>query len=267
MRVNKLTEMVGAEVDGVDRDRLLDDEALPGQVLEELDTHGVLIFRAMHLDDDTQVRFCKRLAPVVPPEISVISLDPAKVPNAEYLKGTFDWHIDGTKDAVPHMAAVTSAKVIASRGGGTEFASTYAAYDDLTDDEKDRLMGIRVMHDLGAQQRRLHPNPTAEQEAGWKGAGRREHPIVWRHHSGRCSLVVGATADHVVGRDHDGGRGLLDDLLDRATRPERVYQHEWSVGDLIIWDNRGVLHRACRYEETSPRELHRTHLEGNEPIQ
>jgi alpha-ketoglutarate-dependent taurine dioxygenase len=95
VRVKKLTEMVAAEVVGVHRDRLLDDGALPGQVLEALDSHGVLIFRTMHLDDDAQVRFCKRLAPVLAPEISIISLDPAKAPNAEYLKGTFDWHING----------------------------------------------------------------------------------------------------------------------------------------------------------------------------
>ena len=267
MKVEKLTETIGAQVESVDIEQLLFDDTVPDEVLAALDANGVLIFPGMHLDDDTQVRFCKRLAPVLAPEISVISLDPAKAPNAEYLKGTFDWHIDGTKDAVPHMAAVTTAKVIASRGGESEFASTYAAYDDLTDGEKDRLMGLRVLHDLGAQQRRLHPNPTPEQEAGWKGAGKREQPLVWRHQSDRRSLVVGATADHIVGWDYDEGRALLDDLLDAATRSERVYRHAWSVGDLVIWDNRGVLHRASPYDETSPRELHRTHLEGNEPIQ
>jgi len=80
-------------------------------------------------------------------------------------------------------------------------------------------------------------------------------------------LVLGATASHVVGMDRDEGRALLDDLLFRSTTPERIYRHEWSVGDLVIWDNRGVLHRACRYDPTSPRDMHRTTLSGDEAIQ
>ena len=67
---------------------------------------------------------------------------------------------------------------------------------------------------------------------------------MWTHASGRRSLVLGATTDHVVGMDRDEGRALLDDLLARSTTPERVYRHEWPVGDMVIWDNRGVLHRA-----------------------
>jgi len=71
----------------------------------------------------------------------------------------------------------------------------------------------------------------------------------------------------VVGLDRDEGRALLDDLLARSTTPEQIYRHQWAVGDLVIWDNRGVLHRACRYDAASPRDMHRTTLHGDEPIQ
>jgi alpha-ketoglutarate-dependent taurine dioxygenase len=91
--------------------------------------------------------------------------------------------------------------------------------------------------------------------------------LIWTHKSGRRSLVIGATTDHVVGMSRDEGRALLDGLLHRATRPERVYRHEWSVGDTVIWDNRGVLHRVEPYDLTSPREMLRTTLLGDEPIQ
>jgi alpha-ketoglutarate-dependent taurine dioxygenase len=272
LKVRRLTDTVGAEVQGLDRAQLLADDALPEQLLDALDVHGVLVFRAMHLDDEAQIRVSKRLAPVVTlpsnsiPEISVISLDPAKTSAAEYLRGTFDWHLDGTQDEVPHLAAVTTAKVITSDDGGTEFASTYAAYDDLDDIEKERFGKLRVVHSHAAHQRRVYPNPTPEQEAGWAVKPTREHPLVWRHDSGRRSLVIGATADSVPGMEPGVGRALLEELLDRATRPERVYRHDWTVGDLVIWDNRGVLHRACPYEVTSPRELHRVHLAGDEPI-
>ena len=79
--------------------------------------------------------------------------------------------------------------------------------------------------------------------------------------------MLGATASHVVGMEPEEGRALLDSLLARSTTPDRVYRHQWSVGDMVIWDNRGVLHRACRYDATSPRDMHRTTLHGDEAIQ
>jgi alpha-ketoglutarate-dependent taurine dioxygenase len=276
LTLERLGDTVGAEVCGVDPDRFLHDDDLPLEMLDALDKYGVLLFREIHLDDDTQVRFSKRLGPVVAvpghavPEISVISLNPSKTSVAEYLKGAFDWHIDGTTnqdDNIPNMAGVMSARVITANDGGTEFASTYAAYDDLNENEKNRFADVRVLHSIYASQRRRLVDPTPEQEAFLKSRPQREHPLIWTHRNGRRSLVVGATADYVVGMDIDEGRDLLQELVDRATRPERVYRHDWTVGDLVIWDNRGLLHRACPYDETSPRELHRTTIQGDEPIQ
>ena len=79
--------------------------------------------------------------------------------------------------------------------------------------------------------------------------------------------MLGATASHVEGMDVEDGRRFLDELLAWSTSPDRVYRHEWEVGDMVIWDNRGVLHRACPYDETSPRDMHRTTLHGDEPVQ
>ena len=90
---------------------------------------------------------------------------------------------------------------------------------------------------------------------------------MWTHRSGRQSLVLGASADYVVGMDLDEGRALLAELLDRATQPGLVYSHRWSVGDTVIWDNNGVLHRAAPYDPDSPREMLRTTVLGDEPIQ
>jgi alpha-ketoglutarate-dependent taurine dioxygenase len=79
--------------------------------------------------------------------------------------------------------------------------------------------------------------------------------------------VIGQTTDYVVGMDEREGRALLDDLLGRATRPERVYQHVWSEGDTVMYDNPGVLHRVMAYDVSSGREMHRTTLAGDHPIQ
>ena len=148
------------------------------------------------------------------------------------------------------------------------FASTYAAYDDLSDAEKERFDSVRVVHTLEATQRLVNPDPTPEQVAMWRTRKPKVHPLVWKHRSGRSSLVLGATTGQRVADIHaDEGGAFLDELLAHATRPELVYRHEWQVGDMVIWDNRGVLHRACRYDPTSARDMHRTTLYGDEPVQ
>jgi alpha-ketoglutarate-dependent taurine dioxygenase len=267
----KLGEIVGAEVLDVDCDRLLDDDGFPAACLDALDTHGVLLFRQLHLDDATQVAFCRRLGAVVAvpgkpiPEITVVSLDPGNR-LAEYFLGTFEWHLDGTMDDIPSKASVLTAHVIADTGGETEFASTYAAYDRLTDAEKKRCCSLRVVHTFEASQRRIYHDPSADQLADWGTRSPKEHPLVWEHQSGRRSLVLGATASHVVGLDSEEGKKLLEDLLARATAPDLVFRHQWSVGDTVIWDNRGVVHRVCPYDSSSRREMHRTTLVGDEPI-
>jgi alpha-ketoglutarate-dependent taurine dioxygenase len=269
----KLTDTVGALVDGVDRERLLTDESLPQWTLEALEAHGALVFRDLHLDDETQVAFSRKLGHVEKlgrgehPEIFRVTLDPTKNSAAKYLKGTFDWHIDGCTDDIPIMATMLSAHAVAESGGETEFASSYAAYEDLDPDEQLHLESIRVVHTIEASQLLHNPDPSPEELAVWRQRPAKEHPLVWTHRSGRKSLVLGATTDHVVGMDRDEGKALLQDLLDRATTPDRVCRHEWKVGDVVIWDNRGVLHRALPYDPTSPRDMHRTTFAGDEPIQ
>ena len=269
-----LSDSVGAEVLDVDVDRMLHDETLADECLELLDRHGVLVFRELHLDDETQIAFSRRLGPVERvgrqpdgAEIFRVTLDPAKNPAADYLKGTFDWHIDGMTDDIPIMATVLSAHQVAAKGGDTEFASTYQAYEDLSEEEQERALGTRVVHSFLAAQKLSHPNATDADIEMWSKRPPKTHPLVWRHANGRKSLVLGATTDHVEGMEPDEGREYLADLLDRSTVPERVYRHEWAVGDLVIWDNRGVLHRATRYDPTSARDMHRTTFAGDEPIQ
>lgn len=269
----KLGRSVGAEVVGVDGDRLLHDEALPAATLAALEANGALVFRGLHVDDATQVAFSRKLGKVEVfgrgefPEIFRVTLDPARNPAAAYLRGTFDWHLDGATDDVPIMASVLSARAVAASGGETEFASTYAAFDDLCEADKERYRQLRVVHSFEAAQRLTTPDPSPEEVAMWRKRPAKTHPLVWRHRSGRCSLVLGATTSHVEGMDVDEGRVLLDELVAWSTTPERIYRHEWSVGDLVIWDNRGVLHRACPYDASSARDMHRTTIAGDEPIQ
>jgi len=264
---------VGAEVLGIDAARLLGDDDFPAAAMSALEENGVLLFRELHLDDETQIVFSQRLddvgktEPAPAPSIYKVSLDPKKTATAEYLKGTVYWHIDGAQDEVPTKATMLSAHVLSARGGETEFASTYAAYDGLSEEEKERFAALRVLHSFEASQRLVNPDPSPDELAKWRLRPDREHPLVWRHRSGRRSLVIGATADHVVGMDRDEGRALLAGLEARATATDRVYRHVWTLGDLIIWDNTGVMHRVQPYDPSSAREMHRTTMSGDEAIQ
>jgi alpha-ketoglutarate-dependent taurine dioxygenase len=278
LTISKLGESVGAEVTGLDPAHLSPGDPAGEAILDALEHNGVLVFRDLWLEPEAQVAFCRRLGDVdhssdghhPVPGIYPITLDKSKNSSADYLRATFDWHIDGctpVNDEYPQKATVLSAVQVAEWGGETEFANSYAAYDALSDGEKDRLGALRVVHSLEASQRRITPEPTPEDLARWRSRPTHEHPLVWTHRSGRKSLVLGASADYVVGMDPEEGRALLDELLERATVPENVYSHAWSVGDTVIWDNRGVLHRAAPYDPGSSREMLRTTVLGDEPIQ
>lgn len=199
-----------------------------------------------------------------------VSMDPAKTSHGETVHGTFNWHMDGCTlppGRNPSPTTILTCVELSETGGQTEFASTRAFYDSLHQEEQDRLAKLRVVHSVAATRRRTTPDPTPEQEAKWAAMGRREHPLVWRHRAGLPSLVIGGTAEHVVGLDPEPGQALLDDLVERATAPERVYRHEWTVGDTVMWDNPGLLHHVEPYEEGSKREMIRTTPIGQEPTE
>jgi alpha-ketoglutarate-dependent taurine dioxygenase len=271
MVTSPLGPTIGVEVLDVDADRLGTDADLPAACLRALATHSVLLFRELHAGDEAQVAFGRQLGELVRfrgyqvPEIMEISFDPGN-PNAEYFRSNDHWHMDGALDrGIPPKAALLSAHVVAGKGGETEFASTYGAYDALSAAEKERFAGYRVVHSFEAVQRLSYPEPTAKQRDEWASRPVRERPLVWEHASGRRSLVFGATASHIVGMDPAEGHSLLVELQQRATTPDRVLRHDWSVGDLVIWDNRGLLHRACEFDRNEPRRMHRSTLIGDEP--
>jgi alpha-ketoglutarate-dependent taurine dioxygenase len=186
---------------------------------------------------------------------------------ADYLKGAFYWHIDGTMDPLPNLAAMLSARRLAPMGGETEFANTYAAYDDLPESEKKSFEKLRVVHTFESSQRVVTPNPSPQLKAIWDTYAPKTHPLVWTHRSGRKSLVLGVTISHIEGMGETESRDLIDQLMEWTTQPKFVYRHTWTLGDLVIWDNTGVMHRAMPYALDSGRMMHRTTLLGEEPLQ
>lgn len=276
LSVTQLTPL-GAELGGVSIDELLHDPELPAQVMAALEANGVVCFRALGLDDAQQVAFARRLGdPMLghtgagrdksAPEIYHVGFGP-DLNNELYVKGAFFWHLDGSSDDIPSKASLLSGRRLATEGGDTQFVSTYAAYDRLSDDEKARFASVTVRHTPEAAYRWFDPDPSLEVVARLRKIPPRIHPLVWTHRDGRRSLVLGTTAESIVGMDPDEGAALLKELLARATAPEYVYTHKWTLGDLVIWDNRGTLHRATPYAEDSGRMMHRVTLAGDEPIE
>jgi alpha-ketoglutarate-dependent taurine dioxygenase len=255
--------------------RALLDGAYSGEIRELLVKRGVLIMRGADLNDDQQRAFTRSLGDLrlgtVRKEgeegLMKVTMDKKVNPEyAEYFPGTFFWHMDGTYDAVPPFATVLTPRVLSPEGGQTEFANTYAAFEDLPADEQRHLQTLQVVHTMQAALFPAFPDATLAQVQNWFTYPTRTHPLVWQHKSGRRSLVLSTSASHIVGMHPADSRALLDRLMAHVTQDQYVYRHQWRMGDLLMWDNTGTMHRVRPYEASSGRELHRFTLNGEEPI-
>jgi alpha-ketoglutarate-dependent taurine dioxygenase len=267
LTLKQLTPRIGTEI-VVARAALLDG-TVAAEIRRLLEERGVLVFRGIDIDDAQQVTFAKTLGDIVPQGdkgIYKVTLDKRENDRADYLRGAFYWHIDGSTDSIPTRASLLNARRLSPSGGETEFANTYAAYDDLPESEKLLIERLQVVHTIEAVQRLVYPDPTPEQRESWRRYEPKIHPLVWQHRSGRKSLVLGSTASHIAGMGLEEGRALLAKLEAWATQPDYVYQHRWRLGDLLIWDNTGTMHRVTPYALDSGRMMHRTTLVGEERL-
>jgi alpha-ketoglutarate-dependent taurine dioxygenase len=274
VRITAMSDAVGVAVRGFSS-RSFRRRAAADQCLELLTRHGVVVYPEVHITDADLVTFSRMLGQVVDagigghpdfPEISPITLDPAKSKLATLRRSTVFWHADGLTDDVPQKASLLTAREIADVGGATEFANTYAAFEALPDHKKEELAQFRVVHSLAASQLMFEDHPNDDDVPTWEHPPVREHPLVWRHRDGRCSLLIGNTAGGVIGMSDEEGSGLLDSLLAWSTQKRFVLHRQWRVGDLVVWDNTSMLHRAIPYDSTSRRLMHRTSLVGEEAV-
>ena len=278
MSVDTLTRMSHEEIKPVIGSRILNtkEELLSGTIGAEiralLEERGVLVFPEINFTDEEQIAFTKTLGTFAPEhrggeEIHKITLDVKENPqSAEYLKGSLYWHIDGTMNDVPILASLLSCKVPATWGGNTGFCNTYAAYEALPEDKKAEYEAMRVVHSVWATVFYYEPEPSLAKIKGMQAIGENELPLVWKHASGRKSLVIGCTSQRVTGVDAMKSAEVIVGLREWATREEFSYSHEWKVGDLVIWDNTGTMHRAEAYDPACNRMMHRTKLQGEEPF-
>jgi alpha-ketoglutarate-dependent taurine dioxygenase len=253
------------------------------EIRELLDRRGVLLFRGVAPDDEELRAIARTLGDLRiggskrgadgktlnegDQGVLKVSLDPKVNPEyARFLPGNHLWHMDGTYEEIPPLATLFTPFKMAKTGGDTCFANTYAAFEDLPDDEKARLEKLRVVHTMQAALFPAMRDCTPEEFAVWHSYPNRSHPLVWRHRSGRESLVLSTSGAYVEGMHPAESHDLLERLMRHATQDKYVYRHKWQLGDLVIWDNTGAMHRVLPFDKESGREYHRCTLNGEEPI-
>jgi alpha-ketoglutarate-dependent taurine dioxygenase len=265
-----LTPLIGTQVDAP-LEALLDG-SLAQRLRALLEERGVLLFRGLDMTDEQQLRFAKTLG--TPrnehgTDITKVSSDKAKSPIfAEYTEGTYFFHFDDTYMQYPALASVLRSRTVAPEGGQTEFANTYAIYDGLPEDEQRFLDTLHTEHSQECIQRKAFPNPTEWQLSLW-GEGKipaTTHPLVWLHRTGRKSLLLGETMKRIVELPPAESDALVKRLMELSQRREYIYRHDWQVGDVLVWDNTGTVHRVVPFDLDCGRELERVKLAGEEPI-
>ena len=278
IRFEDLKPAFGCRVAWDQREDVFAPEAIAA-IRDKLAERTVLVFAGLGLSDDEQVRFTdligERLALTasinaqdVHEAIYQISLDRRVNPRPEYVYATYFWHMDGiSNDDVPPFATFLSCRTRAPKGGQTEFASTYAAYAGLPEEDRRDLESVRIIHSVRSGiVRAFGAEAPAEDPRAAGLVLRREHPAVWTHASGRKSLVIGSTAESVAGWPMPEGRALIERLLEWSVQPDFTYRHDWREGDFVVWDNTGALHRVVPYAEDSGRLMHRTSIAGIEAV-
>ncbi|MEJ0016187.1 MAG: TauD/TfdA family dioxygenase [Acetobacteraceae bacterium] len=250
-----------------------------------MDRCAVLVFRDQHLTDEQQIAFTLNFGELEHTRGNAITkpgemrLDPAfaDVSNLDrdhrplardsrrrlYALGNRLWHSDSSFRAVPATYSLLSGRIVVGKGGDTEFADMRAAYDALDAATKAQVEDLVCEHSLMFSREQLG---FTEFDPGEREVMRpvlqrlvRTHPV-----TGRKSLYLSAHIGTIIGWPVPEARAFIRDLMEHATQPQFVYPHKWRQWDLVMWDNRQVMHRVRRYDDTQVRDVRRTTVGGTE---
>jgi len=281
MQIIPIGEMIAADIQDANLSQPLDDVSIVA-ITEAWNENLVLRFRNQHLSDADLIRFSSYFGELDPPgpnpygvtflpefpEINVISnvKDDTGVPIGNLGDGEAVWHADMTYIDNPPEAGILYALEVPVGQGDTYFANMVAAYNDLPSDLRVAIEGKTLIHDA------------AHNSAGMLRKGYEEitdvkltpgarHPLAYEDQHGRVSLFLGRRPHaYIVGMEESDSDSLLDELWAHATRPKYSWHNEWQKGDLVMWQNRMVMHRRDAFDPSTRRVMHRTQLKGKSPI-
>jgi alpha-ketoglutarate-dependent 2,4-dichlorophenoxyacetate dioxygenase len=281
--IRQLTPVFAGEVSGVDLTKPLTKEEAAA-IEAGMDKYAVLVFHGQNLTDEQQQAFSrnfgqledarggnitkpgdKRLAEGMN-DVSNLGKDGKPLPKDSrqhlFNIGNMLWHSDSSFRAIPAKYSLLSCRVLNSKGGNTEFADMRAAYDDLDAETKAEIEDMICEHSLMYSRGSLGFLDYSEEEKKMFKPVRqrlvRTHPV-----TGRKSLYLSSHAGAILGHTVPDARIILRDLTEHATAPKYVYVHKWQLHDFVMWDNRQVLHRVRRYDESQPRDMRRTTVAGD----
>jgi taurine dioxygenase len=276
MDIKRLTDHAGAEAVGIDLTRPVSAETRAA-LNQAFITHSVLVVRNQSLNPDQMLAAVElfgsifhqhntRFALPACPQIHYISNQDSFPDGTRYIPGE-GWHTDHSNDSRPPKATVLHAVTLPDRGGDTQFANMAAAYAALPAATKDRIDGLMAIH--------VYQNSHSTRKLMGLSEANKErvpnavlHPIVRTHpENGRKSIYVNPIRiEGILGLDHKEALPLLDELLEHAVQEKFQYLHEWRPGDLVMWDNRCLLHKANGdYDMQQTRYLYRVMLQGDVP--
>jgi len=280
LRIEPLTPVFGATVSGIDASQPLSVE-IQAELSAAFEAYSVLVLHDQPLTDEQQIAFSEYFGPLEQTlpglvgsgskivRVSNMMADGSLKPPGGHLalfgQANLLWHSDSTFKAAAAKGSILSARQIALQGGDTEYASTRAAYDSLSAAMQQRIDGLVATHSIAVSRRKVDPHAvSAEQEAALPPVPQalvRRNPV-----NGRKALVLGSHIGAIVGMADDEAQALIDELTAVATQAAFTYRHVWRNDDLVMWDNRAVLHRGHPYDEIGERRLLvRTTLAGDAP--
>ncbi|MEO8628429.1 MAG: TauD/TfdA family dioxygenase [Betaproteobacteria bacterium] len=262
-----LTEAIGARIVNVDLARGVD-TGLFRAIYRALLDHQVLLFPGQDLPAGKQVAFARQFGEVqihvmnqyhadgYPELYRLSNLDANGNPNGQHPdKGTLVWHTDGSWQPVTAQATIIYGEVVSDAGGETHFCDMYGAYDRLGTAWRHRIENLRAVHSLDFSRTRRHGEAPMT-EAQRKAVPPVNHPVVRTHpETGRRCIYLGDHAEYILDMEYDAGRVLIEELNALAVHADLTYEHRWTPGDLIVWDNRCVMHRATPYDAAADRRV------------
>ena len=251
------------------------------QIKEWIDNYSLVVFPSQHLNDQSHLKFTKKLGEPEPNHVSLgrdgvvnyfgtignVQSDGSVAGNSHkqtrFLTGNNMWHSDSSFRKVPSFVSIMSVYEVPEHGGDTEYVSARAAYSRLSSEVRDLIEPLEVIHDYVFSRSKV-----ADVDPAHAASLPPVHQKLVRKNPAnkKKNYYIGSHAKSIAGWAEDAGRELLDDLLVKATQPECIYTHEWQPGDLVIWDNRCLLHRGKGYDADKYRRLMRqTRVRGSGP--
>jgi alpha-ketoglutarate-dependent taurine dioxygenase len=272
-----LSEHTGAEVRGIDLTEPVDG-AVQARLNRAFIEHSVLVFRDQHLAPYQLVAAVGLFGDVFPqhnsrfalpecPLVHYISNQDSYPDGKRYIPGE-GYHTDHSNALRPPKATILHAVNLPDQGGDTQYVNMHRAYEELPRETKSRLKGLKAIHVYQSRhsaRRLMDLNPESRSRIPDAVA----HPIVRTHpESGRKAIYINPIrTEGIVGMPETEALSLLADLLEHATRPQYQYRHRWRPGDLVMWDNRSLLHKANGdYDMNQLRYLYRIMLQGDVPV-